>query len=207
MFFMARKTFQEAQKTRQRILDTAIRHCRERGYEGLSLAEVASDAQVTRGAIYHHFNNKQTLFVEMVEQLLTRMGEAILASAEKAPDTWGSLLAGCRTFLEASQDESYQVIILGQAPAVLGTGHWNELDQTYTTRSLIEVLEALRMEGAIAVPDATAAAEALSGAMNQLSRWVASGNDLGAAWDTLSLLLGALRMPARRPAEPPPPQS
>jgi AcrR family transcriptional regulator len=130
---MARKTFEEAQQTRRRIIQIAIQHCKQRGYEGLSLVEVAQEAQVTRGAIYHHFPSKQALFLEMVEQLLGSMGSAILESAEKAPDTWQSLLAGCRTFLKVSQNEAYQTIILGQAPAILGTVHWNRLDREYTT--------------------------------------------------------------------------
>ena len=191
-FRMARKTFEEAQQTRRRILDTAFRHCQERGYEGLSLADVAQEAQVTRGAIYHHFAGKQALFLEMVEELLGRMGDAIVESAEKAPDTWQSLLDGCRTFLEASQTEAYQTIILGQAPAVLGTEHWNRLDQQYTTHSLNSVLIELVAEGVILIPDTRAAAEALSGAMNQLSRWVAAGHPLKTAWDTLELLLKSL---------------
>jgi hypothetical protein len=129
----------------------------------------------------------------MVEQLLGRMGSAILESAEKAPNTWQSLLDGCRTFLEVSQNEAYKAIILGQAPAILGTAHWNRLDQEYTTDSLYSVLMDLAAEKVIAIPDARAAAEALSGAMNQLSRWVAAGHSPEAAWDTLALLLMALR--------------
>jgi AcrR family transcriptional regulator len=190
--FMARRTFKEAQQTRRRILDVAIRRCKENGYEGFTLVDVAQDAHVTRGAVYHHFANKQTLFLEIVEELLARMGAAILDSAKQAPDTWHSLLDGCRTFLESSQDSAYQTIILGQAPAVLGTATWNRLDQEYTTHSLFSVLMDLEAEGTISIPDAHATAEALSGAMNQLSRWIAAGHSHKTAWDTLALLLGAL---------------
>jgi AcrR family transcriptional regulator len=190
--FMARRTLKEAQQTRRRILEVAIRRCEKKGYEGFTLVDVAQDAQVTRGAVYHHFANKQTLFLKMVEELLGRMGAAILDSAEKAPDTWHSLLNGCRTFLELSQDGAYQTIILGQAPAVLGTSSWNRLDQEYTTHSLFSVLMDLETEGTISIPDARATAEALSGAMNQLSRWIAAGHPLKTAWDTLALLLRAL---------------
>jgi AcrR family transcriptional regulator len=189
---MARKTFEEAQQTRRRILDTAIRHCVARGYDGLSLADIAQEAQVTRGAIYHHFANKQALFLEIVEELLGRMGAAILDSAEKAPNNWQALMEGCRTFLEVSQDSAYQSIILGQAPAILGTELWNRLDQKHTTDSLNSVLMDLNSEGVVAIPDSRAAAEALSGAMNQLSRWVAAGHSLRTAWNTLALLLEAL---------------
>lgn len=200
ILFMARKTHEEAQETRRRILATAIRHCERRGYERLALADVALEAGVTRGAIYHHFANKQALFLEIVEALLGRMGAAILGAAEKAPDNWQSLVAGCRTFLAASRDKTYQSIILNQAPAILGTERWNALDQTYTTQSLIEVLTDLEAEGVIAVPDVRAAAEALSGAMTQLSRWVAAGHHPETAWDTLALLLQALRVGSGKPA-------
>lgn len=189
---MPRRTQQEARETRRRILDTAIRHCEQRGYEQLALADVAREAGVTRGAIYHHFANKQALFLEMVETLLLGMGAAILEAAGKAPNTWQSLLAGCRAFLSASQDKTYQAIILNQAPAVLGTARWNALDQIHTTQSLIEVLGDLQTGGVIAVADIHATAEALSGAMNQLSRWVADGHRLETAWETLMQFLDAL---------------
>jgi AcrR family transcriptional regulator len=189
---MPRKTYEEAQRTRGRILDIAIRHCREKGYDRFSLVEVALEANVTRGAIYHHFASKQLLFLEMVNTLLTRMGGAIMASAEKAPDDWQSLLAGCRTFLEVSQSAAYQTIILRQAPAVLGTEVWNKLDYEHTTDSLVSVLKDLEAAGVVSIPDPQATAEALSGAMNQLSLWVSAGHNLDKAWDTLALLLGAL---------------
>lgn len=43
------------------------------------------------------------------------------------------------------------------------------------------------------MPDPEAAAEALAGAMNQLSLWIAAGNSEETAWRTLERLLEALR--------------
>ncbi|SCC53505.1 multidrug efflux transporter transcriptional repressor AcrR [Kosakonia oryziphila] len=62
---MARKTKQQAQETRQHILDVAIRLFSRQGVSSTSLADIAQAAGVTRGAIYWHFKNKSDLFSEI----------------------------------------------------------------------------------------------------------------------------------------------
>ena len=59
---MARKTKQEAQETRQHILDVALRLFSQQGVSSTSLGEIAKAAGVTRGAIYWHFKDKSDLF-------------------------------------------------------------------------------------------------------------------------------------------------
>ncbi len=80
---MARKTKMEAQETRERLLDAAETVFRHRGVTRTSLAEVATAAGVTRGAVYWHFKDKAALFHAMCERatlpldlrLLDRAGE------------------------------------------------------------------------------------------------------------------------------------
>src|SRR6266702_432282 len=55
-----RELYSEA--TRAALLDEATRLFAERGYAGTSLEDVASASQVTRGAVYHHFEAKHALF-------------------------------------------------------------------------------------------------------------------------------------------------
>ncbi|MEA9390826.1 multidrug efflux transporter transcriptional repressor AcrR [Acerihabitans sp. TG2] len=62
---MARKTKQQAQETRQHILDAAIQEFSMRGVSATSLTDIAMVAGVTRGAIYWHFKNKVELFNEI----------------------------------------------------------------------------------------------------------------------------------------------
>jgi len=59
---MVRKTKEEAQETRNAILDAAELVFQQRGVSHTSLAEIAAAAGVTRGAIYWHFTNKADLF-------------------------------------------------------------------------------------------------------------------------------------------------
>ncbi len=58
---MARRTKEDAQETRTLIMDTAELVFREKGVGHTTLAEIASAAGVTRGAIYWHFANKSAL--------------------------------------------------------------------------------------------------------------------------------------------------
>ncbi|WP_145491235.1 multidrug efflux transporter transcriptional repressor AcrR [Yersinia rohdei] len=64
---MARKTKQQAEVTRQQILDAAVREFSAHGVSGTSLTDIAAAAGVTRGAIYWHFKNKVDLFNEIWE--------------------------------------------------------------------------------------------------------------------------------------------
>ena len=62
---MVRKTKQDAQATRARILDTAECVFQRKGVSATSLQEIAQAAGLTRGAIYWHFRNKTDLFDAM----------------------------------------------------------------------------------------------------------------------------------------------
>ena len=62
---MARKTKAQALETRHQILDAALAHFSEHGVAATSLADIATAAGVTRGAIYWHFKNKADLLHEI----------------------------------------------------------------------------------------------------------------------------------------------
>ena len=70
---MARRTKEEAQATRELILDAAERVFYLRGVSRTSLQEIAKDAGLTRGAIYWHFENKGELFHAMMERVTLPM--------------------------------------------------------------------------------------------------------------------------------------
>ncbi|ELY2859888.1 acrEF/envCD operon transcriptional regulator [Cronobacter sakazakii] len=67
---MARRTKQEALKTRQQLIDAAIFTFAERGVAHTTLTDIAQAAQVTRGAVYWHFASKAELFNEIWQQQL-----------------------------------------------------------------------------------------------------------------------------------------
>ena len=56
-----RRTKQEAEKTRRRIMAAALRVFGRNGIARTTIGQIAHDAGVTRGAIYWHFSDKQAL--------------------------------------------------------------------------------------------------------------------------------------------------
>lgn len=66
---MSKKTHEESLKTRQAILDSAMRLFSRRGFERTSLSDIAKYAGVTRGAIYWHFEDKGHILVELCESI------------------------------------------------------------------------------------------------------------------------------------------
>lgn len=79
---MARKTKEEAQETRNRIVQAAADVFWEKGVANASLENIAERAGVTRGAIYWHFKNKVDIFEALHEELHSSFHETILADME-----------------------------------------------------------------------------------------------------------------------------
>lgn len=89
---MARKTKEEALETRAAICDAAMRLFSLKGVAATSLAEIAREAGVTRGAIYWHFANKADLLAALWEEVL-QLYEPLAQASEDVdePDPLGRL--------------------------------------------------------------------------------------------------------------------
>lgn len=169
---MPRRTREAAKQTRETLVAIARDMFATQGFDAVALEELAAAAGVTRGALYHHFDGKVSLFREVVCRVLTAMGQDILHAAEDVDDSWESLRAGCHVFLERARDPEYQQLILLDAPVVLGIKEWQALDEIHTTAKLRQALAELDAAGRISTTDTSALADALSGAMNQLVLWI-----------------------------------
>jgi len=74
---MVRKTKEDAELTRQRILDAARSVFLKRGVSKSTLEHIASEANVTRGAVYWHFENKTEIFHAIREQVFLPLIDSI----------------------------------------------------------------------------------------------------------------------------------
>lgn len=98
---MVRKTKEEAQETRNSILQAATDVFLEKGVAGASLENIAEKAGVTRGAIYWHFKNKCDIFEALHEQLHSSFYDMILEDMENDhPQPLAQLEALCVTLLK-----------------------------------------------------------------------------------------------------------
>jgi TetR/AcrR family acrAB operon transcriptional repressor len=91
---MARRTKQEAEATRCRILDCAEVVFERRGVSGTSLNEIAKAAGLTRGAIYWHFTDKADLFNAMMERATMPLEDAGVCGSGAADMTLAQMRDG-----------------------------------------------------------------------------------------------------------------
>src|ERR671918_91424 len=78
---------EQAAENRDRIIDAAGRLFRERGFDGIGVANLMKAAGLTHGGFYGNFESKEELEVEACERVLARTGEAWPAMAAKNPET------------------------------------------------------------------------------------------------------------------------
>jgi len=74
---MVRRTKEEAQATRNHILDTAEMVFQQHGVSRTTLQQIAAAAGVTRGAIYWHFRDKAELFNSMMERVTLPLEQSV----------------------------------------------------------------------------------------------------------------------------------
>lgn len=74
---LMRRTQEDAEKTKQMILDAGIRIFAEQGYYHTSMEEIAKAANVTRGAVYWHFKSKEDFILAMADSIYTETSERI----------------------------------------------------------------------------------------------------------------------------------
>lgn len=76
---MARKSKEDAQKTRSRILASALTLFSKKGYEHTTFTDIAARLKLTKGAVYWHFDSKETLLVVLVDVALEKFRRQLLS--------------------------------------------------------------------------------------------------------------------------------
>jgi TetR/AcrR family acrAB operon transcriptional repressor len=67
-----RKTKEEAEITKQKIMDAALRLFKNKGFDATRLQDIAKAAGMTRGAIYWHFKNKLDILTTLMLDMKKR---------------------------------------------------------------------------------------------------------------------------------------
>jgi AcrR family transcriptional regulator len=140
---------ERAASTRAKVVATARRLFAAHGYEGTSTEAVLEESQVSRGALYYHFANKQALFaavLEAVEQDIT--AETGRAGASVA-DPVEALQLAFDSFLGMASRPEVRQIVLTDAHSVLGWQKWREVEERYGLGRLKGALKIISATGRI----------------------------------------------------------
>jgi AcrR family transcriptional regulator len=146
-----REEYTEA--TRQALLSTGRDIFASEGYQAAGIEAISRAARVTRGAFYHHFEDKKALFdavvVSMQAEAAARIGERARAQRKM----WDRLSVGIDAYLDACLEPAYARIVIQEAPAVLGNKRYREIEEAYPMALLTATLNALKREGELDFED------------------------------------------------------
>ncbi|MGC2654177.1 MAG: TetR/AcrR family transcriptional regulator [Mycobacterium sp.] len=163
--------------------DALVRAARElwgrRGYADVGTPEIAGAARVTRGAMYHQFTDKASLFREVVEaverDVMARMSTAVAESGAQTPAD--AIRAAVDAWLDVSGDPEVRQLILLDAPSVLGWAGFRDVAQRYSLGMTEQLLvEAIRA-GQLARQPTRPLAHVLIGALDEAAMAIATADD------------------------------
>lgn len=139
------------------LLETARQRFATLGFAATSLDDVAADARLTKGAVYHHFTNKQALFQSVLslleDETVTAITDANQRAAAAGASPWDAALAGLDAFLTRCLDPGYQRICFLEGPRALGFASWWEMGERHEISLIRSMVASLRRDGLIETDD------------------------------------------------------
>jgi len=114
--------------TRRALLDAARELFAEKGFGGTKTEDLVQRAGLTRGALYHHFRDKEDLFRAVHDEVADEVVQLLWRrSGDHAAGAWDLFRANSEVYLDAaSTNPAYRQIVLVDGPAVLGWRSWSE---------------------------------------------------------------------------------
>ena len=88
---MARRTKEEAAKTRARILASALSLFAKKGYTHTTFTDIAARLELTKGAVYWHFESKEALLVALLDEMLAKFRRQISELLPSGEDSFDGL--------------------------------------------------------------------------------------------------------------------
>jgi AcrR family transcriptional regulator len=164
--------------TRDKILQAALEVFAEKGYHRALVDDIVRASRTSKGAVYHHFPNKEALFLALVDEFSARLAEAVAAAIADAHGALGkvqaALTAGLETF--ARHRDLARILLLESVS--LGPAYQSKrLEAHERFASLIQAyLDDAVAEGSIPPLHTRVATLAWLGAVNEVViQWLYSG--------------------------------
>ena len=161
--------------TRAALIGAARALFIEKSYAETGTPEIVAAAGVTRGALYHHFADKQALFAAVVEAESAAVALEVEEAAPVNLPPLEALAAGGTAFFAAMARPGRVRLLLLDGPAVLGRAAMDEIEGRHGGRTLREGLRAAIAAGAIRPLPVAALAAILSAAFDRAALAIEAG--------------------------------
>ena len=183
---------QYSASTRRSLVDVAERLFTEHGYAATSLDAIVAGAEVTKGALYHHYSGKQALFEAVFEKVESAGARQVQSALNGDGDPWERAMAGLRAFLDVVRQPSYSRIVIQDGPSVLGHERFREQEERSTFDYVLDIVRAVLAAGEWDVDAGMeqAFARIFFGAMSSAGAWVSTAGDADTEAERVELAIG-----------------
>ena len=138
--------YEKSYTTIAQILDATQKAFVANSYDDVTVAAIAQEANITKGAIYHHFKNKQDLFLQMMVRYLNGLHLLLQQAVEASGSAQERLIALTNLYLEQPREQQY-VIQLVRRDANRFTDKAREQLVTAYQDALPSQIEAIILDG------------------------------------------------------------
>ncbi|AGM31278.1 Putative TetR-family transcriptional regulator [Mycobacteroides abscessus subsp. massiliense] len=148
---MATRRQMYAEQTRSDLLDSARRHFTTTGYNSVTVDDIVSSIEVSKGTFYYHFSDKQAMFTALLTECLTETADTVTTGIRllDKPGANGPQVAATSAWVYLSRslhDRTYREL-MRQAPMVLGEETYRHIDETIVLPPLVTLMDTLAARG------------------------------------------------------------
>src|SRR3954469_19649491 len=183
---------QYSASTKRALVDVAEALFTDNGYATTSLDAIVAGAEVTKGALYHHFSGKQALFEAVFEKVESAGSQQTHDALTGHQDPWEKAIAGLRAFLAVVRQPSYSRIVVQDGPSVLGYERFREQEERSTFAYVLDTVRAVLNYGDWSLDDDMehTFARIFFGAMSSSGASVSGADDPDAAAERVEVAIG-----------------
>lgn len=160
---------------REQILSAALKVFAGKGFAATKIGDIAAQAQLSHGLVYHYFKSKEAIFYTLLDRAVKTSAQSLLmveqmplSATEKVRQTASFILSGVENYA----DSAYYFLIVLHAATMEGPGEEKEslLSESYiATESMARILKAGQESGDIREGDPYGMAMVFFGAIMGLA--------------------------------------
>lgn len=193
--------------TRAAVLDAARSLFVAKGFEATSVDEIAQASQSSKGAVYHHFRDKQAIFAEVFQASQSDIMQAVLPGAlESMPEAagpWEQAQLAISAVLSCYVHNHDARVLLRESASALGWDRKQAVDEELALPLLRAVLTELIDAGEVVAVPVGVTAELLYALLSKTGPIIAAADDPAEAVNEIEPVLFALLNGLRRESPPP----
>jgi AcrR family transcriptional regulator len=169
--------------TRAALIEAGRRLFAEHGFAGVGTEAIVAEAEVSRGALYHHYADKTALFDDVFQVVERDAAQRLAESAAGNGDD------DARTVMQRALDEWFEAcddpevyrILLIDAPSVLGWGRFRELCLHHVLGLIEGLLEVGMADGSFTRQPVRPLAHVLIAAADEAALYIVGSDDRATA--------------------------